>query len=70
VEAKSLRPVRFGDFLIDRHVISEAQLLDVLAEHWMSGSRLGEVVVRRGYLPKAEVERLAAEFDNLSTVYV
>ena len=70
MEAKSLRPVRFGDYLINRQALSEAQLLDVLAEHWVSGNRIGEVAVRRGYLPKAEVERLAAEFDGLSTVYV
>ncbi len=65
-----LQPVRFGDFLVEKQVIDEAQLLDALAEHWMTGVRIGESVARRGYLPQAEVERLAAEFANLSTVYV
>jgi hypothetical protein len=65
-----LLPFRFGDFLLERKVINEAQLLDVLAEHWMSGCRIGESVVRKGYLPAKEIERLAREYENLNTVYV
>jgi hypothetical protein len=65
-----LQPFRFGDFLVERQVIDEGQLLDALAEHWISGRRIGEAVARKGYLPSAEVERLAREFENLNTVYV
>lgn len=65
-----LVPVRFGDFLVERKILDEGQLLDALAEHWMSGCRLGESVVRKGYLAPSEVERLAHEFENLNTVYV
>jgi hypothetical protein len=65
-----LVPLRFGEFLVERRIIDEAQLLDALAEHWISGCKLGESVVRKGYLPTHEVERLAREFENLSTVYV
>jgi hypothetical protein len=65
-----LQPVRFGDFLVERKVINEGQLLDALAEHWMSGYRIGESVTRKGYLPAVEIERLASEFENLNTVYV
>jgi hypothetical protein len=65
-----LVPVRFGEFLVERQCINEAQLLDALAEHWMTGCRLGESVARKGYLPPSEIERLASEFQNLSTVYV
>ena len=65
-----LIPVRFGDFLVERKIIDEGQLLDALAEHRMSGCKLGESVVRKGYLAPAEVERLASEFENLNTVYV
>ncbi len=68
--AKALQPIRFGDFLVERKLINEKQLLDALAEHWVSGCRIGESVARRGYVPKAEVERLAGEFQNLSTIYV
>jgi hypothetical protein len=67
---KSLQPIRFGDFLVERKLINEKQLLDALAEHWMSGCRIGESVARRGYVPRADVERLASEFQNLSTIYV
>ena len=65
-----LQPLRFGDFLVERNVISEGQLLDALAEHWRSGIKIGESVARKGYVPQIEVERLAREFENLSTVYV
>lgn len=65
-----LLPVRFGDFLVERKVIDEGQLLDALAEHWMSGCRIGESVTRKGYLPANEIERLAHEFESLSTIYV
>jgi hypothetical protein len=65
-----LEPVRFGDFLVERKAIDEGQLLDALAEHWITGVRIGESVARKGYLPAREVERLAREFESLNTVYV
>lgn len=65
-----LEPVRFGDFLVERKAIDEGQLLDALAEHWITGVRIGESVARKGYLPAGEVERLAREFESLNTVYV
>ncbi len=68
--AKALQPIRFGDFLVERKLINEKQLLDALAEHWMSGCRIGESIARKGYLPAHEVERLAREYEGLSTVYV
>lgn len=67
---KPLQPIRFGDFLVERKLINEKQLLDALAEHWMSGCRIGESVARRGYVTQKDVERLASEFQNLSTIYV
>jgi hypothetical protein len=66
----SLSKIRFGDFLVEKNVITEAQLLDVLAEHWVSGCRIGEVVARRGYVRPAEIEKLAREFESLSTIYL
>jgi hypothetical protein len=65
-----LEPVRFGDFLVEKRVIDEGQLLDALADHWMSGCRIGEAVVRRGYLSAEELARQLREFESLSTVYV
>ena len=68
--AAKLVPFRFGDFLVERRALTEQQLLDVLADHWVSGHRLGESVVRKGYLGSPEVERLALEFEALQTIYV
>jgi hypothetical protein len=65
-----LTQMRFGDFLVERKIISEGELLDSLAEHWMSGRRIGESIARKGYLPANEIERLAREYESLSTVYV
>ena len=65
-----LEPVRFGDFLVDKKVIDEGQLLDALADHWVAGCRIGEAVVRRGYLSAEELSRRLTEFQNLTTVYV
>jgi hypothetical protein len=65
-----LLKVRFGDFLLERKIIDEGQLLDALAEHWMSGCRIGESVARKGYVPLNEIEQLALEFESLKTVYV
>ena len=62
--------MRFGDLLVERKAIDEGQLLDALAEHWITGVRIGESVARKGYLQSGEVERLAREFENLNTVYV
>ncbi len=66
----ALQPFRFGDFLVERQVLDEGQLLDVLAEHWMSVRRVGESAVRRGYLSADELARRLAEFEDLATVYV
>ena len=65
-----LEPVRFGDFLVEKKVIDEGQLLDALADHWIAGCRIGEAVVRRGYLSPDEMTRQLTDFHNLSTVYV
>ncbi len=67
---KSLERVRFGDFLVERKLIDEGQLLDALADHWMSGCHIGEAIARKGYLRGDDVKRLLSEFENLTTVYV
>lgn len=70
MDVQKLKPIRFGDYLVERAAITEEQLLDALADHWATGRRLGESIVHRGYLPLSEVERYASEFQNLQTVYV
>jgi hypothetical protein len=68
--AIALEPMRFGDFLVEKNLINEGQLLDALADHWISGCRLGETMVRRGYLSAEELTRHLAEFEGLAVVYV
>lgn len=65
-----LRPIRFGEYLVERSILSEGALLDVLADHWAYGCRIGDSVVRCGYLASDEVERLAVEFQTLKVIYV
>lgn len=65
-----LEPVRFGDFLVEKKAIDEGQLLDALADHWIAGCRIGEAVVRRGYLTSDEMTRQLKDFETLTTVYV
>lgn len=69
----TLEPVRFGEFLRDRNLISEEQWLAALADHWSAGGRLriGEAIVARGYLTSAEVEAEARIFhDDLDVIEV
>jgi hypothetical protein len=69
----TLEPVRFGEFLRDRSLISDEQWLAALAEHW-SGTprrRIGDVIVVQGFLPSEVVEAQARAFhDDLDVVEV
>jgi len=65
-----LEPIRFGEFLLEKNAINDEQLLDVLAEHWAHGGRLGDSVTRRGFLSYEEVERFADEYHLLHVVEV
>jgi hypothetical protein len=67
---RALKPIRFGEFLVEKQVLNDGQLLDSLAEHWITGRRLGEAIAARGYLARDEVERYATEYENLNVVYV
>lgn len=72
----TLEPVRFGEFLRDRHLISDEQWLAALAEHWsepLGGRRrlIGTTIIERGYLPAEVVEREARVFhDDLEVIEV
>lgn len=67
----TLEPVRFGEFLRDRHLISDEQWLAALAAHWSAAkrSRIGDVIVQLGALPIEVVEAEARAFhDELDVV--
>jgi hypothetical protein len=71
----TLEPVRFGEFLLLRNLISDEQWLAALAEHWSAaGSRrmpIGSTIVANGFLAKEVVERAAREFhDDIEVVEV
>lgn len=72
----TLEPVRFGEFLRDRNLISDEQWLAALAEHWsepLAGRRrrIGATIVDRGYLTAEVVEAEARVFhDDLDVVEV
>jgi hypothetical protein len=73
VPLATLEPVRFGEFLRDRQLISDEQWLAALAEHWSRPyqSRIGDTIVKNGFLPAATVEAEARVFhDDLDVVEV
>lgn len=70
VRQQSLKLIRFGDFLVERGVISHEQLLDSLATHWEQGCRVGDAACLRGYVTRDHVERTAREYQSLRMVVV
>ena len=71
----TLEPVRFGEFLLHKHLISDEQWLAALAEHWSSVPRqrrpIGSTIVASGFLAREVVEAEARAFhDDLEVVEV
>jgi hypothetical protein len=73
----TLEPVRFGEFLRDRQLISDEQWLAALAQHWSEPligrkkRKIGTTIVENGYLPADVVESEARVFhDDLDVVEV
>jgi hypothetical protein len=72
----TLEPVRFGEFLLARNLISDEQWLAALAEHWSAAvaglrQRIGNTIIDHGFLAKEVVEREARAFhDEIEVVEV
>jgi len=66
----ALQPIRFGEFLYERQLLTDEQLLEVLAEHWSNGGRIGSAVTRMGILSRQEVERQASVYHGLDVIEV
>ncbi|HLL21938.1 MAG TPA: hypothetical protein VK427_07400 [Kofleriaceae bacterium] len=69
----TLEPVRFGEFLRDRHRITDEQWLAALAAHWSSPTRrkVGAIIVEQGFLSIDIVEAEARAFhDELDVVEI
>ena len=69
----TLEPVRFGEFLLLRHRISDEQWLAALAAHWSAVKRrkIGVTIVESGFLTADAVEAEARAFhDEIEVVEV
>ena len=72
----TLEPVRFGEFLLHRNLISDEQWLAALAEHWSAAlhghrQRIGAMIVDSGYLARDIVEAEARVFhDEIEVIEV
>ena len=69
----TLEPVRFGEFLRDRNLISDEQWLAALALHWSAPRRrrIGTTIVEAGFLPVEVVEAEARAFhDDIEVIEV
>ena len=67
---KSLQPIRLGEFFFEKNLITAEQLLDVLADHWLNGGRIGDAFERLDLLSRTEIERYAAMYHSLDVVEV
>lgn len=73
LEMATLEPVRFGEFLRERKLISDEQWLCALAAHWSARRRrrIGATIVELSFLPYDVVEAEARVFhDDLEIVEV
>ena len=69
----TLEPVRFGEFLRDRALISDEQWLAALAYHWSASRRrkIGSTIVEMGFLSTEVMEAEARVFhDDLEVIEV
>jgi hypothetical protein len=62
----TLEPVRFGEFLLHRNLITDDQWLCALAQHWSADPAMkmpiGSTIVANGFLAREVVEREARTF--------
>lgn len=71
----TLEPVRFAEFLLLRHRISDEQWLAALAEHWSASAsrrrRIGHTIAAHGFLAPDVIEAEARVFhDEIEVVEV
>lgn len=63
----TLEPVRFGEFLLTKNLITDEQWLAALADHWSSAvtghhRRIGTTIIEWGFLAPEVVEAQARAF--------
>jgi hypothetical protein len=67
---RKLERIRFGEFLLEKKLLNDEQLLAALAEHWSNGGNIGTAICRAGFLPPEEVERQAALYHGLDVIEI
>ena len=70
MQRRGLQRIRFGEFLVEKNILSDEQLLAALAEHWSNGGRIGAAITRAGFLPADEIERQAALYHDLDVIEI
>ena len=70
MQRRGLQRIRFGEFLVEKNILSDEQLLAALAEHWSNGGRIGAAITRSGFLPEEEIERQAAIYHDLDVIEI
>jgi hypothetical protein len=64
-KAAILEPVRFGEYLRERNLITDEQLLAALAAHWSDRRHtIGRTLVEQGILPFELVEAEASAYHH------
>jgi hypothetical protein len=72
----TLEPVRFGEFLLTKNLITDEQWLAALADHWSSAAtghyrRIGTTIIEWGFLAPEVVEAEARAFhDDIDVIEV
>lgn len=70
MQRRGLQRIRFGEYLVEKNMLSDEQLLAALGEHWSNGGRIGAAISRAGFLPPEEIERQAALYHDLDVIEI
>lgn len=67
---RQLQRIRFGEFLVEKHLISDEQLIAALADHWSNGGTIGAAISRSGFLTSEVIEHQAALYHDLDVIEI
>ena len=70
MQRRGLQRIRFGEYLVEKNMLSDEQLLAALAEHWSNGGSIGAAISRSGFMPAEEIERQAALYHDLDVIEI
>lgn len=69
-QLQTIETIRFGEFLYAQELLTDAQLLEVLAHHWSNGGRIGTSIRQHGYLTAEQIEQQAALYHGLDVIEI